>query len=391
MTRRSIEDYAKAIRARYLGSRKAGKRQILDEFCQATGYHRKAAIRLLRRPLRAAQGRPRGRPQRYGPLVVEALRKAWEATNHICSKRLAPFLAELVPILEQHRELALTGEVREAVLGLRPSTIDRLLRPYRRVPKRRPGGHPATVASIRRQIPIRTSGEWKGATPGSVQADLVEHCGESASGFYLYTLTVVDVRSGWTECRPVWGKGMDRVRAGLHRIRQNLPMEVTELHTDNGGEFVNRPLAAYCRDEGIRFTRGRPYRKNDQAYVEQRNWIVRQAVGYERYSTREAYQLMEQLYSYQRLYLNFFQPVRKIVSRERVGAHVRKRYDEAATPYQRLLRAGGVDRHSAKKLAQLYRTLNPAKLQGWIAATQREVWEHRDRVHAYNRSAANAG
>jgi hypothetical protein len=394
VSKASVEEYAAAIRSRYLASGKAGKKRILDEFCATTGYHRKAAIRLLRRPLGPPRTGRRGAPRRYGPPVVDALLVAWEAAGRIGSKRLAPFLSELVPILERHRELALTDEVRAGVLMLGPSTIDRLLRPYRRVPKRRLGGHPPTLAHIRRQVPIRTSGEWKGAEPGCVQADLVEHCGEEASGFFLYTLTVVDVVTSWTVCRPVWSKHMDRVRAALHRIRTDLPMELKHLHTDNGSEFVNEQLAAYCRKEAIPFTRGRPYRKNDQAFVEQRNWsAVRQAVGYVRYSSKEAYGLLEQLYDYQRLYQNFFQPVRKLVSRERVGSRVVKRYDRPATPYQRLLTTGRLDKATAQKLDRLHQALNPARLHQWIEQTTRDLWEHRElprTARAYNAPASEA-
>jgi transposase InsO family protein len=386
--RTSVEEYAEAIRPRYLASGKAGKKRILDEFCATTGYHRKAAIRLLRRPLGPPKSGRRGAPRRYDRGVVDALVVAWEAAGRIGSKRLAPFLRELVPILERHGELKLTDDERQAVCRVGPSTVDRLLRPYRRIPKRRPGGHPPTLANIRRQVPIRTSGEWKGAELGCVQADLVEHCGEEASGLFLYTLTVVDVTTSWTVCRPVRSKHMDRVRAALHRIRTDLPMELKHLHTDNGSEFVNEQLAAYCRKAGIPFTRGRPYRKNDQAFVEQRNWsAVRQAVGYVRYSSKEAYALLEQLYGYQQLYQNFFQPVRKLVSRERVGSRVVKRYDQPATPYQRLLATSQLDAASRKKLDRLYQALNPARLHQWIEQTTRELWEHRELPHtsrAYN-------
>jgi hypothetical protein len=328
--------------------------------------------------------------------VVDALRAAWEAAGRIGSKRLAPFLVELVPILERHGELTLSNEVRQGVLGLRPSTIDRLLRPFRRIPTRRAGGHPSTLAHIRRQIPIRTSGEWKGAELGCLQADLVEHCGEDASGHFLYTLTVVEVVTSWTECRALWSKSMDRVAGALHRIRSDLPMELKHLHTDNGSEFVNEQLSAYCRKGGIGFTRGRPYRKNDQAFVEQRNWTaVRQAVGYARYSSKEALQHLEQLYEYERLYLNFFQPVRKLVSKERVGSRVVKHYDEAATPYQRLLATGRLNAETARRLDRLYQALNPAKLHELVVQLERAVWERRELPHtsrAYNATVeANAG
>jgi len=380
--RRSVEEYAEAIRNKYLGSNRAGKRRILDEFCETTSYHRKAAIRLLRRPLAppTVRARGRGRPRQYNQLVVEALQKCCEASGEICSKRLAPFLEELVGNLERHHHLDLTDDVRHQVINLGPSTIDRLLRPYRLTLRRRGTGHPPTVAHIRRQVPIRTHGEWKDAIVGSVQADLVEHCGDEAMGQFLYTLTVVDVVTGWTECRPVLNKTMKRVRGALHRARLLLPMELRELHTDNGSEFINELVIGYCKDEGIRFTRGRPYRKNDQAFVEQRNWTaVRDSVGYSRYSSRQAYATLEQLYQQQRLLMNFFQPIRKLVSKERHGARVIKRYDRAATAFERLVATGQLDQATTRQLQALYTLLDPIKLRQEIALLRHELWEHRER------------
>jgi hypothetical protein len=204
----------------------------------------------------------------------------------------------------------------------------------------------------------------------------------------------VDVATSWTVCRPLWSKQMGRVRAALHRMRTDLPMELTHLHTDNGSEFVNVELATYCRQEGIPFTRGRPYRKNDQAFVEQRNWsCVRQTVGYVRYSSKAAYALLERLYEYQHLYQNFFQPVRKLASRERVGSRVVKRYDHPATPYQRLLATGRLDQGTGRKLDQLYQVLNPVTLHQWIEHTTRELWEHRElprTARAYNAPVTEA-
>ena len=383
MGRRSIEEYAEAIRNKYLASNRAGKQRILDEFCETTGYHRKAAIRLLRRPLGPAAAKPkgrRGRPRQYNQLVVEALRTCWEVSGEICSKRLAPFLNELVSNLERHHHLDLSDEVRAQVVGLGPSTIDRLLRPYRLTLKQGPKPHPPTLAHIRRQVPIRTHSEWKDPILGSVQADLVEHCGEDASGHFLYTLTVIDVLTGWTECRPVWTKTMARVSGAIHRIRLLMPMELRELHTDNGSEFINEMLIGYCKEKGLRFTRGRPYRKNDQAFVEQRNWTaVRESVGYSRYSSKAAFTLMEQLYEQQRLYMNFFQPIRKLASKERQGAKVIKRYDVAATPFQRLLATDQLEAHTITRLTRLYGMLDPFKLRQELAALRHDLREQRDR------------
>ena len=281
MTRSSIGEYAKRMGERYEGASKAEKGRLLDEFCATTRYHRKAAVRLLRRGVPPGARRGGERRRRYGPEVAAALKVAWEAVDRIGAKRLAPFLPELVPQLERHGELAVPVAVREALLHVSAATIDRLLRPWRRSGPRRPHTGSASSASLKAQVPVRTFGEWRNVAPGALQADLVAHCGESTEGFYLTTLTSVDVATGWTVCESVWGKGQQRVASAVHRTRQRLPFPLRELHTDNGGEFLNHLLYPWCQREGIRLTRGRPYRKNDQAYVEQRNWWVpRRPVGY---------------------------------------------------------------------------------------------------------------
>ena len=260
MQRASVEEYAAAMRERYLGSCKAEKAPLLAEFCAITGYHRKAAIRLLRRPraLPAGEGKRRpGRPRQYDGAVTTALQHIWEASDYLCSQRLVDFLPTLVPVLEHHGELHLSEEVRAALLALSPRTMDRRLAPLRqrlRPTTRRPAASPA---SLRAQIPLRTSADWADAPLGSVQADLVEHCGEQARGAFLSTLTVVEVTTSWCVCRPVKGKAMGRVAAALHRIRTDLPMPVQSLHTDNGSEFINDQLFHYCQREGLAFTRGR--------------------------------------------------------------------------------------------------------------------------------------
>lgn len=210
--------------------------------------------------------------------------------------------------------------------------------------------------------------------------DLVAHCGESTDGFYLTTLVGVDVATSWTELEAVWGKGQQRVGTGVHKTRQRLPFRLAEIHTDNGGEFINDVLYRWCKQEGVRFTRGRSYKKNDQAYVEQKNWSVsRRLIGYDRYSSKAAYEQMQRLYGYVRLYVNFFQPVSKLVSKERVGAKVKKRYDQAQTPYQRLLATNTLGEEKREELAKLYATLNPVKLRADIDAALEALWKLADR------------
>ena len=202
------------------------------------------------------------------------------------------------------------------------------------------------------------------------------HCGERTEGFFLTTLSAVDVASGWSEFESLWGMGKHRVGAGIEMIRRRLPFPLRELHTDNGGEFINHVLVPWCAREGIRFTRGRSYRKNDQAYVEQRNWQgVRREVGYDRYSSRAAHQLLRQLYPLLALRLNFFRPLRKVVAKERVGSRVRKRYDAPLTPYQRLLRAGVLGDVRRAAVERQLSALNPAALQRQIDTLLRRLWQ----------------
>lgn len=378
MTRKSIYEYAEAVRQRYLGAKKRQKTVILDEFCQNTGYHRKAAIRLL---LRSPVGVTRrgGREHKCGLAAQEALKKLWEAGDRMCGKRLAPFLPELLQAMERHGEINLEAPVREQVLGIKAATIDRLLKPFRLNGLRRPYSQKRSSTALKAQVPIRTFGDWADAKPGSFQADLVMHCGESTEGFYLTTLDMVDVATGWNECQAIWGKGQQRVGTGVHLVRQRLPFVMRELHTDNGGEFLNEVLYPWCKREGIHFTRGRAYKKNDQAYVEQRNWSsIRRLVGYDRYSSKEAYAQLNEFYRLRRLYVNFFQPLRKLVGKERIDGKVKKRFDEARTPYQRLLASGVLDEEKRKELAALYERLNPVRLRAQIEETLEGLWRLAD-------------
>jgi hypothetical protein len=374
LTRKSIGEYAEAVRQRYVKARKKEKSRILDEFCQTTGYNRKSAIRLLSQPSRRIGGR-RGRPRKYGFALAQVLKRVWEVSDKICSKRLAPFIGELVSVLERHGEIELSAEVRQQLVQLKPATIDRLLRPHRSRGLSRSYSQSRSSSALKAKIPIRTFGDWENVRPGSLQADLVFHSGESLGGFHLTTLCGVDVATGWTECEAVWGKQQGRVGSGLHKIRQRLPFDLFEFHTDNGGEFINEVLYPWCKREGIKFTRGRPYKKNDQAWVEQKNWtVVRRLVGYDRFSSKEEYEQLKKVYGMVRLYTNFFQPMRKLIGKERVGAKVRKRFDEAKTPYKRVMAAGVLKEGKRKELEGIYERLNPVELRRQIDEALEELW-----------------
>jgi transposase InsO family protein len=379
MTRLTVHEYAAALRRRYRAARKGVKKRILDEFCQTTGMHRKAAIRLLNRSgrLRAVG---QGRPRRYGPEVAAALVKVWEVGDRMCGKLLAAVMPDLLAALERHGELQVSPEVRALLLQVSPSTIDRLLCKTRTAGLRQPRRQRPATTGLKAQIPIRTWSEWKDAQPGSIQADLVLHCGESTEGFFLTTLTTVDVASGWTELQPVWGMGMSRVGGAVQGVSLRLPFSLRELHTDNGGEFINRGLRDWCSRHGVRFTRGRGYRKNDQAYVEQRNWLsVRRVVGYDRYSSQAAFQALHRLYSLLRLQVNFFRPVRKLVGKARQGARVTKLYDAPRTPYRRLLESGILGGAARQQLERQFLAINPADVQRGIDQALRHLWGRTER------------
>jgi hypothetical protein len=368
-------EYAQALRSRYFKASKEEKGKMLDEFTQVTGLHRKGAIRLLRRPRQSGISKRRGRPAVYKGLM-EPLRVVWEASDRVCSKRLQPFLPEMIRVLRQHGEHQIDASTESRLCMMSPSTIDRLLRPCRKMEGRRGFTTTRPGNLLKNSIPIRTFADWQENKTGFMEADLVGHCGESTEGFYLNTLCGVDVASGWTECLPVWGKGQERVGGAVHKIRQRLPFPLLGLDSDNGSEFINQHLYTYCHQQGITFTRSRAYKKNDSCHVEQKNGnVVRRLVGYDRYTSKAAYQCLGRVYDCVRLYINFFQPTMKLVSKTRYGAKVNKVYDTARTPYQRLLEDGALTEAKKRELATTYHGLNPVQLLKQINSNLEQLWQ----------------
>jgi transposase InsO family protein len=390
MTRVTVHEYAAALRPRYRAAGRGEKGRILDEFCETTGLHRKAAIRLLNHDC-LAKGRRSGRPRTYGPDVLEPLHLVWQVGDRMCGKLLKAAMPELLSSLERHGELRLTDGMRTSLLSMSAATIDRLLkRRLRRqsdlLPRRKTPAEP----SLKAEVPIRTWSEWQDAKPGELQADLVLHCGEIPDGFFLSTLCAVDVASGWTEHEAIWGHGKQRVGTGMHHIQQRLPFPLRALHTDNGSEFINHTLVPWCRQEGIHLTRGRAYKKNDQAWVEQRNWqTVRRLVGYGRLDSKAAHQLLGKLYPLLDLQMNFFRPLRKLTSKTRQGAKLLKCYDEPHTPYQRLLASGALSSQAQARIDRQLAQLNPAELQRQIDHLLRRLWQLEN--HLEGGSLADAG
>ena len=380
MTRRSILEYAEAVRGRYLRSKKKEKTKILNEFAATTGLHRKAVIRLLNRGSKPPGNKRSGRPRFYSSEAIAALKIGWEATDRLCSKRFRPFLPEMVKILKEKGEISISKETEDQLCRMSASTIDRILRRWRsKGPKyglstTKPG------VLLKNAIPVKTFSEWNESKPGFLEVDLVAHCGESVEGFYLTTLSAVDVATGWYEPVAVWGKGQARVGGAIYDVRKQLPMPLLGLDSDNGSEFINHSLYEYCRRNAITFTRSRSYKKNDSCHVEQKNWsVVRRVIGYDRFSTKAAFQVLDDIYVLLRLYVNFFQPVLKLVGKSRQGAKVRKMYDTAMTPYQRLLKSGVITEDKKRELASIYSALNPVKLLKQIRQEVTNLWTLADR------------
>jgi hypothetical protein len=303
------------------------KERIIEEFIAATGYHRKYALALLNHPP-VPRRRPIRRPRAslYTPAVQRLLVRLWEITGRICSKRLVPGLPPLIDALERHGELTLDAPTRALLLTLSAATADRLLAPARHAAS--PRGQTITKPGslLRHQIPIRTFADWDDAIPGFLEIDLVGHGGESTSGEYLHSLVLTDIPTQWTECLALLNRGEQAVSTAIAEARTLLPMPMRGLDSDNGGEFINHLLVRYCDREAITSTRCRPYKKNDQCHVEQKNYsIVRQSVGYDRYEGKEAHAALMALYVSLRLYTNYFQPSVRLVSKQRDGGKVTKR------------------------------------------------------------------
>ena len=256
MTRRSILEYAEALKPRYVKASKEEKSKMLDEFIKVTHFHRKAAIRLLNRVSRLTSKR-RGRKRKYGLGETKVLKEIWEASDRLCSKRLKPFIPEMVSVLRQHGEQRIDAAMEMQLNRMSPSTIDRLLRPWRKLGGRKPISTTRPGSLLKNAIPVRTFADWKEDKPGFMETDLVAHCGESVDDFYLNTLCAVDVASGWTECLPIWGKGQARVCSAVHRMRQCLPFPLLGIDSDNGSEFINKCFFIYCKEQKITFTRSR--------------------------------------------------------------------------------------------------------------------------------------
>ncbi len=378
--RQSKHELAEGWHGRYLQADRRERGRLLDEFVALSGYHRKYATGLLRHG--PPRGLPRsgrsGRPVVYGPAVTAALEVAAEAAGWICGKRLAPFMAELVGALEQEGALVLDAEVRGCLLAMGSATIDRRLGSLRALHKPRGIATTRPGSLLRRQVPVRTYTPWDEQLPGFLEIDTVAHCGTTTEGTYICTLNATDLATGWTECQAVMGKTQRAVHGALEEVRARLPFPLLGIDFDNGAEFLNGHLIRYCQAEGITYTRSRAYHKDDQAHIEQKNWsVVRAFVGYDRYESSSALVQLRRVYELLRLYVNLYQPTMKLTGKEREGSRVRKRYEEARTPFRRATEAGVIDGARRAELEGLMAAHGPLGLKRRIDAELDKLWRLR--------------
>jgi len=369
MTHTARVELTNVVRRRYRTATGAAKRKILDEFIAVTGYHHKSAIRALNAEPVTKRRQIRVRRSLYDEAVQAALIVLWEASDRVCGKRLRALLPILLPALERHGHLHLREPMRQRILAMSASTIDRMLREPRSATglKRRRRAMP----EARRRVPVRTFADWNEPPPGSMEMDCVAHCGDVNRGSYVNSLVLTDIASGWTESAPLVVRESGLLVETLERIRQGLPFALRALDVDNGSEFVNESLIHYCLSHGIELTRSRPYRKNDQAWIEQKNGaVVRKLLGYRRFQGIAAAQAITRLYGASRLFVNFFQPSFKLAEKHRQGAQVSKRYYPPQTPCERLLQAESLPEAAKIKLREVANALDPLKLLEEIRAVQ---------------------
>lgn len=383
-----------SVRERYWSAKRADKGRILDELCATTGWHRKHAVRALRRRENVAPGEFGPTPQRrrrYGATIKDTLTALWEASDRVCGKRLKVMIPILLPALEHYGRLKLGKVDRDLVLAVSAATIDRLLGDVKVAAsggRRRRAGF---YSAIRREVPIRTFNDWNSPPPGYCEVDMVAHGGTSVAGSFIQTLTMVDVATGWTECLPLVTRDGSLVVEAMRHAQSLFPWLLRGVDFDNDSAFMNDVVVPWCRAQELEVTRSRAYKKNDQAFVEQKNGaVVRRLMGYGRFDGLETAGVMGRLYAAARLYVNFFQPSFKLKEKRREGAKVVKRYHPPSTPYERALAHPKVTAAVKKRLRDQYHLLNPIALLAEIRATQEELGNRVDRRAGHARGQPGA-
>ena len=369
-------DYLKAIYSRYKKVSKPLRARILDEFCQVCGYNRKYAIRLLNGPApqKPEVTKAKGRRPTYGAKVILSLTTIWEASGYPCSARLKALLPLWLPWAI--KRLAITAQVQNQLLSISPATIDRRLKAKKRQLKKRLYGRTKPGTLLKHHIPIKTD-SWDVKTPGFTQTDLVSHCANSEKGEFIHSLNVTDIDTTWVETRAVMGKGQAGVLDAMKQIEQALPFKLLGIDSDNGSEFINYHLKAFCDQKQIQFTRGRPYKKDDNAHIEQKNWThVRKILGYLRYDSPQALDAINDLYRHELSVLqNLFLPSMKLSEKVRVGSKLRRRYDKPLTPFEPLLACPQADPAKLQELKKLRKGTDPFALAKTIEQKLERIYQ----------------
>ena len=390
LTMREKKSVSREFARRYQSGSKKVKSKILDEYVKLTNYRRDYASFLLKnwnKKVYFNGGRvvvigdfinersKSGRKRKYCDNTLSIIYNFWELLNYPCGKRLKSQLLELVSKAMEFDEIRGIESVLDNLKSISAATIDRLLKPSRDkfVLKGRSRTKPGTL--LKKNIPIRTGVDWNEDELGYLEIDLVSHEGSNSAGEFCYTLNTVDVKSGWTDMVAVKNKAQVWVFEALKEVRKRLPFQLKGIDSDNGTEFINNHLYTYCNEQGIKFTRGRPYRKNDNCFIEQKNFTaVRTYSGYYRYDTKDQLDVLNDLYSHIRIYLNYFHPSMKLLSKTRSGSKITKKYDTPKTPYKRILKCNGIDNDQKQKLIMIYKDLNPFELKRKIDKLQDKLF-----------------
>ena len=386
----SREQYMERVREEYRNADKKTKTRLLNEVRKRTRLKRKVLIGKLTHSPAPRVVKKRGpRKPAYDSQVTAALIKAWEMFDYPCGQRLAPALRQEVERLRKTKDLICSEEVAAKLREISPKTIDRLLAREKRVRCLRRNRNPSVHPLLYQKIPVKVASEWDTAEVGNVQVDYVLHGGRSTAGEYLHTISAADIASGWREGEPIAGRSQAATKEGLEGIRGRLPFRIRELHPDNDTGMINDLLWRYCQKARIKMSRSRPYQKNDNAWVEQRNWThVRKVVGYRRMDTTGELMILRDLYTSLTLYKNFFQPTMKLKEKVRLAGKIHRKYDVPKTPYQRLLESGQIPAAARKRLEAQYESLSVADLRRRIEELQTRLFEYTARKNGAEPSAA---
>jgi len=376
MSNSAKKEYVQEIRKRYFLSSRKEKSAILDEFCTVCGLNRKYAIRLIRKK-ETILFRRKGRHKKYYSIsLLDFLKDLWVTTNLACSKRLKAAIPLWLPYYCAGNKNPLSDLDRKLLFEISPRTIDRLLHRLKSKYKKLGLSTTKPGSLLKKQVPIKLN-QWDESRPGFIEADTVAHCGSSLSGQFVYTLNIVDIASGWTEQRALWGKGQRGVFEALKNITELLPFKVRGFDCDNGGELLNYMLLEYFthRKNPVQYTRSREYQKNDNAHIEEKNWThVRQFIGYQRFDKFETVAMLNDLYLTEwRLYLNFFIPSFKLIDKKRDGSKIFKIFDPPKTPYQRLLNSPYIPSTKKRELTHFFNSLNPYYLENILKKKIMEI------------------